>query len=88
MFFFKKTLKFAVTDFIGHTMALLNDHEQANKLNTLKGLKKLQKLNPSLFKIVEDFNIQWQNSEDLNLAYYFQEFDDNLEKWLIENEIL
>jgi hypothetical protein len=88
MFSFKKTLKFAVTDFIGHTMALFNDNEQANRLNTLKGLKKLQKLNPSLFKIVEDFNIQWQNSEDLNLAYYFQEFDDNLEKWLIENKIL
>lgn len=88
MFFLKKTLALAVTDFIGHTMALFNDNESANRKNTLKSLKKLEKLNPSLFKIVEDFNIQWRNSEDLNLAYYFQEFDNDLNDWLIQNKIL
>ena len=44
MFLFKKTTSLAVTDFIGHTMALFNDHESANGLNTKKSLEKLRKL--------------------------------------------
>ena len=88
MFSFKKTLPLAVTDFIGNTMALFNDNESANQQNTLKSLKKLQKINPSLFKIVEAFNIRWRNSEDFNLSYYFTEFDNELNEWLIENKIL
>lgn len=88
MFSFKKTLGLAVTDFIGNTMALFNDNESTNRKNTLNSLRKLQKLNPSLFKIVEDFNVEWRNSEDLNLAYYFQNFDNELNEWLMENKIL
>lgn len=87
-FSFKKTLSLAVTDFISHTTALFNDNEFANRKNIIKSLKKLQKLNPSLFKIVEKFNVRWRNSEDVNLAYYFQEFDNELNEWLIENKIL
>jgi hypothetical protein len=88
MFLFKKTRHLAVTDFIGHSMALFNDNESANKNNTRKSLNKLKKLNPSLFKIIEDFNIRWRNSIDLNLTFYFQEFDNKLDEWLIENRIL
>lgn len=88
MFSLKKTLRLAVTDFIGNVTALFSDNELANRKNTLKSLDKLQKLNPSLFKIVEGFNIQWKNSEDLNLAHHFQKFDNELNEWLIDNKIL
>ena len=88
MFLFKKTKPLAVTDFIGHSMALFNDNESANEKNTKKSLNKLKKLKPSLFKIIEDFNMRWRNSDDLNLAFYFQEFDNELDEWLIENKIL
>jgi len=87
MFSVKKTGAMAVTDFIGNTMALFNDNDLANRKYTLKSIANLQKLNFSLFKIVEDFNIQWRNSEDLNLALYFKEFDNALNKWLVENKI-
>jgi hypothetical protein len=88
MFLFKKTRALAVTNFIGHSVALFNDNETANRKNTLKSLKRLKKLNPSLFKIVEDFNNRWRNSNEFNLAEYFQKFDNELNDWLIENKIL
>ena len=88
MFKFKQTLKFAVTDYIGHSMALFNDHESSNSKNTLRSLQKLKNMNPSLFIIIEDFNNEWKNSEDLNLAYYFEKFDANLNDWLLKNVIL
>lgn len=75
----------AVTDYIGHTIALFNDNEIANKKATNRSLNKLKKINPSLFKIIEDFNIEWRNSKDLNLTYYFEKFDFELNEWLIEN---
>lgn len=88
MFLFNRTRPHAVADYIGHSMALLNDNETANKKHTLKSLNRLKKMNPSLFEIIEDFNKKWRNSEDLNLAYYFQEFDNELNEWLIENKLL
>ena len=88
MFLFKKTRALAVTDFIGHSMALFNDNESDNQKNTMKSLKRLKKLNPSLFEIVKEFNTNWRNSNDLNLSYYFQGFDSELNEWLVENKIL
>lgn len=84
----KKSKETVITDFIGHTMALFNDNETANKKATTRSLNKLKKLNPTLFKIIEDFNIDWRNSENLNLSYYFEIFDNNLNDWLVENKIL
>jgi hypothetical protein len=88
MFSFKRISPLAVTDFIGYSMSLFNDNETINRINTMKSLNKLKRLNPSLFEIVEDFNVRWKNSENLNLALYFKDFDFNLNEWLIKNKIL
>lgn len=86
-FSFKITLEYAVTKFIGHSIALFNDVELANKPRTLISLEKLRRLKPGLFKIIEDFNLQWRQSDSLDLAYFFVEFDNKLNNWLIENKI-
>jgi hypothetical protein len=84
--FANKNIKtWPITDFIGHSVALLNDVDSANIIHTEKSILKLRKLKPSLFKIIEDFIIYWKSAETFNLALFFSGFDKELNEWLIEN---
>lgn len=50
-------------------------------------LFKLRKVKPELFDIIYNFDFEWTKSKDLNLLHYFIEFENDLEIWLIKNNL-
>lgn len=77
----------AVMDFIGYGVSLYNDIGKQNIQTNEKSLHKLKRIEPSLYRIIENFNQKWEESSDLNLAKIFIEFDKNLDGWLIKQRI-
>ena len=87
LFTFKKWRKKAVNQFIGQSLSLMNVVVEEDKPKCEKYLRKLQKIEPRLFKIISDFDKQWAESADLDLATTFLNFEYELNEWLVENKI-
>lgn len=74
-----------INQFIGHSLALLNNVVEADKPKCNSFLIQLRSMQPALYNIIETFDLKWKNSLDLNLTPIFLDFEDDLEKWLVEN---
>ncbi len=88
LFVFKRTKPTAVNQFIGHSLALMNNIVEEDKSKCRKFLKGLKLIKPSLYKIVENFDKDWDNSQNLDLASNFLDFEQKLDEWLIKKRII
>jgi len=79
---FKLTKNFAINQFIGHSISMMNNVNPNDKKRTIKYLTKFKKIEPALFEIVSNFDQDWRNSDNLNITHYFLEFESNLNNWL------
>lgn len=70
------------TDFIGHSLALLNNVVEEDNLQVTVYLKALKELDYELYNIIERFDKNWSNSIDLNLIDIFSSFDIELDNWI------
>ena len=84
---FNKTKPFAINQFIGHSISLFNNVVTDDHAQCVKYLRKLERLNPSLYQIVSEFDDEWDSCSDLNLLEIFSEFEKRLNDWLITNKI-
>jgi hypothetical protein len=73
--------------FIGHSLTLLNNVVEEDKSKCQNFLLQLKAVNGELFKIIEDFDNEWENSKDLNLLELFLKFEKRLDDWLSENNL-
>ncbi|MEQ8237931.1 MAG: hypothetical protein RIA69_01895 [Cyclobacteriaceae bacterium] len=76
-----------VTDFIGNTLALMNNMGSSNEKYNSKKLKKLNAISSSLFSIIEVFDQSWANTSDYDIIPSFIIFEQELNEWLINNKI-
>jgi hypothetical protein len=76
-----------IDQFIGHTLTLLNNVVEEDKSKCLNYLSQLKSINEELFKIVGDFDNEWESSNHLNLLEIFLKFEKKLDDWLSENNL-
>lgn len=77
----------AVNQFIGQTISLFNNVVSEDKAKCSNYLKDLKSIKPELYRIIEKFDTDWNNSTDLNLTPVFLEFENDLETWLVKNNL-
>lgn len=76
-----------IHQFIGHSLALMNNVVEDDRPKCLKFLEQLQNLKPDLFQIIEDFDNTWDSCGHLNFIEVFLIFEKRLDEWLIENNL-
>jgi hypothetical protein len=87
LFLFEKTRVKGVNQFIGQSLSLMNNVRTEDKSKCDKYLKKLSKIKPDLYKIIADFDLSWTQSNILDLATVFLDFENKLNDWLLANKI-
>ncbi|MDM1042253.1 hypothetical protein ACTS9T_16220 [Empedobacter falsenii] len=76
-----------IHNFIGNVYSLMNNVVKQDEKKCKNFLFKLRKVKPELFDIIYNFDFEWTKSKDLNLLHYFIEFENDLEIWLIKNNL-
>jgi len=77
----------AVNQFIGQTISLFGNVVSEDKDKCSTYLQDLKNIQPELFNIIEKFNTNWNNSIDLKLTPIFLNFENDLENWLVKNNL-
>lgn len=80
----KETRLIGVNQIIGHSLSLLNNVVEEDKLKCTLFLEELQSINQDLFIIIEKFDDNWNYTNDLNFTRVFMEFVADLDEWLIK----
>ncbi|MDM1298086.1 hypothetical protein HXZ94_06195 [Empedobacter falsenii] len=76
-----------IHNFIGNVYSLMYNVVKQDEKKCKNFLFKLRKVKPELFDIIYNFDFEWTKSKDLNLLHYFIEFENDLEIWLIKNNL-
>lgn len=76
-----------IDQLIGYSLALMNNVVEEDKSKCEIYLAELKKINPELFKIVEDFDNEWKDCKHLNLLEVFLKFEEKLENWLVKQNL-
>ena len=76
-----------IHQFIGHTLALMNNVVEEDEEKCRKYLYELKQINSELYKIIEDFDNDWNTSNDLNLLEDFLVFEKRLDEWLEKSNL-
>lgn len=76
-----------IHQFIGHTLSLMNNVVEEDKTRCSKYLSILKSVNPELFEIVYNFDKSWENATDLDLLKFYSLFDQELDNWLVNNNL-
>jgi len=77
--------KFWISQFIGHTISLMNDVVEQRWDENRKNLSKLSKLDNELFNVIYYFDSKWSNQESLDCIKNFDELCDGLLEWMKNN---
>lgn len=85
MFKVKWLRMFALEQFLGNLFSLKNNVVLEDQRKCLKFLKRLNRMEPELYAIAENFDDSWSNQTDLNLLEPFEEFKNELIDWIIKN---
>lgn len=72
-----------IDQFIGHTLSMMNNVVEEDKVHCEKYLQKLKEVDEELYRIVEEFDREWEYSKDLDLLSIFLIFEKKLDDWLI-----
>lgn len=76
-----------INQFIGHSLALLNNVVELDNSKCANFLLQLESIQPELYNIIETFDKKWKDSVDLNLTPIFLNFENELDKWLVKNKL-
>jgi hypothetical protein len=74
-----------VSQFIGHTLSLMNDVVEVRRDKNRRFLHKLSKLDRDLYKVIYLFDSRWTRQVDLNCQDNFRELSNGILKYLISH---
>lgn len=80
--------KLWISQFIGHTLSLMNDVVEVRRERNRRFLYQLSKLDRELYRIIYLFDSKWSKQVDLNCQDNFRELSDSLLIWLTTHKKL
>ena len=78
--------KLYVSQFIGHTLSLMNDVVEVRRDQDRRFLYKLSRLDRELYKVIYLFDSKWSRQEDLNCQDNFYELSNGILKYLFRHD--